>query len=96
MNILQVHCQLPDGVATYGEEYEVNVNNCSDPHCFQFEIPYPASDLEQIKNLIHRSSHCVQRIEINCLSAPLMVIFHIFSLHTAAGSLKNNCLLCCL
>ena len=75
MNILQVHCQLPDGVATYGEEYEVNVNNCSDPHCFQFEIPYPASDLEQIKNLIHRSSHCVQRIEINCLSAPLMVNF---------------------
>ena len=89
--MFQVHCKLPDGVATFGEEYEVNVKNCSDPHCFQFEIPYQASDLGQIKNLIHRSSHCVQRIEVNCFSAPLMVNVkqsdHIFSLRTAAGSL---------
>ena len=73
MNSFQVFCQLPQGVATVGEEVQVKVDNCSDPHCFVYKMPYNPNEMDQIKNLIQRSSICNQRITIQCLSAPLQV-----------------------
>ena len=72
---LQVQCDLPSGVTHIGESIEVIVDNCSEPHCFQFEVPYTASDLSQIKDIIERSAECSQTIHVDCLSAPMKVSF---------------------
>ena len=73
VNYFQVFCELPHGVATVGEAVEVKVDNCPDPHCFPYKIIYNPNEMNQIKNLIQRSSVCTQRITIQCLSAPLQV-----------------------
>jgi len=68
---IKVFCQLPQGVTTVGEAVEVKVGNCPEPHCFPYKMPYTTNDMDQIKNLIERSSVCTQRITIKCMSAPL-------------------------
>ena len=73
--LLQVQCDLPTGVTHIGESIEVIVDNCSEPHCFQFDVPYTASDLSQIKDIIERSAECSQTIHVDCLSAPMKVRF---------------------
>ena len=73
MNYLQVSCQLPQGKTTLGEAVEVKVDDCPDPHCFVYKTPYNPDEMDQIKNLIQRSSVCTQRITIKCKSAPLQV-----------------------
>ena len=73
MNVLQVSCQLPQGRTAFGEPVEVKVDDCPDPHCFVHKMPYNPDEMDQIKNLIQRSSVCTQRITIKCKSAPLQV-----------------------
>ena len=73
MNYLQVSCQLPQGRTAFGEPVEVKVDDCPDPHCFVHKMPYNPDEMDQIKNLIQRSSVCTQRITIKCKSAPLQV-----------------------
>ena len=73
MNYLQVSCQLAQEKTTLGEAVEVKVDDCPDPHCFVYKTPYNPDEMDQIKNLIQRSSQCTQRITIKCKSAPLQV-----------------------
>ena len=70
-DLFQVECR--NGDTTAGKIFETDVPQCSGQYCFKFVAPLPENDLAQMKNLVDRSSECVQQIEIKCLGAPLQV-----------------------
>ena len=68
------HCEIPSGITTIGQNFEVDVQSCNTTDCFSANVPYPGS-LEQIVALIQDSNTCSQSITIECEDAPLKVSF---------------------
>ena len=68
------HCEIPSGITTIGQNFEVNVESCNTTDCFSAEVPYSGS-LEQIVALIQDSDTCSQSLTIECEDAPLKVSF---------------------
>ena len=66
------HCEIPSGITTIGQNFEVNVETCDTPDFFSADVSYPGS-LEQIVALIQDSNTCSQSLTIECEDAPLKV-----------------------
>ena len=68
------HCEIPSGITTIGQNFEVNVETCDTADCFSADVPFPGS-LEQIEALIQDSNTCSQSLTVECEDAPLKVSF---------------------
>ena len=68
------HCEIPSGITTIGQNFEVNVESCNTTECVLANVSYPGS-LEQIVALIQDSNTCSQSITTECEDAPLKVSF---------------------
>ena len=66
------HCEIPSGITTIGQNFEVDVQSCDTTDCFSADVPYLGS-FEQILALIQDSNTCSQSLTIECEDAPLKV-----------------------
>ena len=66
------HCEIPSGITTIGQNFEIDVETCNTTDCFSADVPYSGS-LEQIAALIQDSNTCSQSLTIECEDAPLKV-----------------------
>ena len=57
------HCEIPSGITTIGQNFEVNVESCNTTDCFSADVAYPAS-LEQIVAIIQNSNTSLLQIQI--------------------------------
>ena len=73
--VATVHCEIPSGITTIGQNFEVDVHPCDTTDCFSADVPYLGS-LEQIAALIQNSNSCSQSLTIECEDAPLKVSFN--------------------
>ena len=69
---IKAHCTFPDGVTTIGQDQDIEVTQCSSPNCISHEINYNSTMMNQMIALIQSSTECFQKIDFNCLSAPLI------------------------
>ena len=92
------HCELPSGFTTIGETLVIDINQCSSPNCFVFDVEYTSVMRDQMAALIKSSTSCHQNIEFRCLSAPLVTAVSVFINHLILIILKFLdfvCKFCC-
>ena len=69
---IRAHCDFPSRHTTIGKTVKVQVGKCDSVQCFEYQHTYDAF-MQQIVGLMHKSEECSQKLQFDCLLAPLWV-----------------------